>query len=339
MPGEFDFFSDDAAPPPKPRPAARAEPVPLVEPAGDEDDMPPARPAGRRPRDDDRPPRGPAPKKKPSALLIAGIIVGAFVVLAGGAVGVMLAVGPRSKPTEPQAKGQPVAPPVRPADPAAKKDAGDPDHPSKEVVDRVKKASVYVRVAYKKGKGATGSGFVEKNSRLVVTNAHVVGMLDEKDGGPKAIELVFNSGEGDNEYHYGGEMVAYDREHDLALIRPFLLDVGARQAVPDGLTVPKEPGLSLLQKVFVFGYPLGERLGSEITVSETSVSSLRKDPATGKMRQIQVKGGMNHGNSGGPVVDVKGNVIGVAVAGIDGTDINFAIPGEVVQEFIAKNHK
>ena len=47
-------------------------------------------------------------------------------------------------------------------------------------------------------------------------------------------------------------------------------------------------------------------LGTEITVSETSVSSLRKDHATGKLAMVQVKGGMNPGNSGGPVVDVEG---------------------------------
>ena len=349
MPDDFDFFNDEpkAAPKPRPKAPARAEPV-----DDDFEDEPPrARPASRRTRDDRLddpepvgqpryPARGAAPKKKLSPLLIGGIIAGAVLVLAGGVVGIVLAIGGGSKTTEPKDKGgsTTVTPPPKVVVPP-KKDSGDPNTPSPDVVDKVKKASVYIRVAFKNGKGGTGSGFVEKDSRLVVTNAHVVGLLEEKDRGPKAIELVFNSGEGpDKEYRYGGELVAFDKEHDLAIIRPFLLDVGARQVVPEGLTVPKSPNLILLQKLFVFGYPLGEKLGTEITVTETSVSSLRKE-SSGKPPRIQVKGGMNPGNSGGPVVDVKGNVVGVAVSVILGTDINFAIPGEVVQEFIAKNRK
>jgi S1-C subfamily serine protease len=267
-----------------------------------------------------------------------GIILGALVVLGGATAGIMIAVSGKAKPTE---KDKPVAAaPRSPAPPAAaKKEPADLSKPSADVVERVKKASVYIRCAFKNGEGGTGSGFVEKDSRLVVTNAHVVGLKEDKYKGPRVIELVFNSGEGDNEYHYGGELVAYDREHDLAILRPFLLDVGARQAVPDGIAISKAPTLSLLQKLFVFGYPLGESIGKEITVSETSISSLRKDPETGKLKLIQVKGGINHGNSGGPLVDVQGNVVGVAVAEYTGTDLRLAIPSEVVQEFIAKNRK
>ena len=149
-------------------------------------------------------------------------------------------------------------------------------------------------------------------------------------------ELVVNSGEPGKEYTLGGELLAADLENDLALLRPYVLEVGARHLVPKGLVVPKTPNVALLQRLFVFGYPFGEQLGAEITVRETTVSSLRHDPGSGRLSLIQVGGGMNPGNSGGPVVDLKGNVVGVAVAGIQGTDINFAIPGEVVHEFLAK---
>ena len=52
------------------------------------------------------------------------------------------------------------------------------------------------------------------------------------------------------------------------------------------------------------------------------------------MQQILVNGGMNPGNSGGPVVDARGVICGVAVAGIPGTNINFAVPSEKVQRLI-----
>ena len=187
-------------------------------------------------------------------------------------------------------------------------------------------------VAYKNGKGATGSGFVEKDSRLVLTNAHVVGMLDPKDMGPRAIELIVNSGLGDKEYSLGGELLMVDKENDLAIIRPFIIDVGERHLVPEGLVVPRTTNVIELQKLFVFGFPLGAELGSEISVRPTTVTALRKN-------KIQCEGGMTSGNSGGPVVDAKGNVVGVAVSVIRGEAISFAIPGDLVHQLLAKQKK
>jgi S1-C subfamily serine protease len=65
----------------------------------------------------------------------------------------------------------------------------------------------------------------------------------------------------------------------------------------------------------VFGFPFGKQLGKNITVSKTSVSSLRKKP-NGTLQDIQVNGGMHPGNSGGPVVDAMGQVVGVATLGV-----------------------
>src|SRR5262249_47172004 len=136
----------------------------------------------------------------------------------------------------------------------------------------------------------------------------------------------------------GGELVAADPDTDLAIIRPYIIEVGERHIVPEGLVVPKSSNLSLLQKLFVFGFPLGDELGAEISVRPTQVTALRRDDRE-RLKQIQVEGGMTFGNSGGPVVDVKGNVVGVAVAGIKDTNINLAIPGELVQEFLAREKK
>src|SRR4029079_19297050 len=61
----------------------------------------------------------------------------------------------------------------------------------------------------------------------------------------------------------------------------------------------------------------------------SSVSSLRRDKQ-GSIKQDQVAGGMHPGNSGGPVVDSQGRVVGVAVSVLRNTQINFAIPGERV---------
>jgi S1-C subfamily serine protease len=315
----------------------------------DEPDPVPRRPSQSR-RDLDDPPSaryGRARRPGVSPLLIVALVGGGVMFLAAVVVAVLVVRkaaredGPVAEAKGPTQTTPPAIVAPRSAAAPARKDP-DPatGSPSREVVDRVKSATVRVRVLFRNGQGGSGTGFVEKNSRMVLTNAHVVGLLQKKGepklGGARAIELVVNSGEPGKEYSLGGELVAADTENDLALLRPYLLEPGARHLVPDGLVVPRSANATLLQRLFVFGYPFGEQLGTEITVSETSVSSLRMDQATGKLAAIQVKGGMNPGNSGGPVVDVKGNVIGVAVAGIQGTDINFAIPGELVQEFLAK---
>src|SRR5205085_2894701 len=91
-------------------------------------------------------------------------------------------------------------------------------------------------------------------------------------------------------------------------------------------------GLNETQSVFVFGFPFGQQLGKEITVSKSSVSSLRKSGV--HVVSIQLDGGLNPGNSGGPVVDSTGAVIGVAVSGVRGTTIGNAIPAEFVTRFL-----
>jgi S1-C subfamily serine protease len=352
MADDFDFFNDEPKAKPKPKPPApppppRAEPI--EEDDYDDEPAPPpprTRTASRRDRYDEpvraeRPrygARGDEHKKKMSPLVLVAIIVGGLIVLGGGIVGIVLAVGGSSKPTEPKDKGNTTTATTKPAVTPSKKDkdaASDLSAPSAETVEKVKKATVKILVQSrsKKGEGGTGSGFVEKESRLVLTNAHVVGMKKITDP-PPLINLVCNSGVGEQEYRLGGEVLAVDAENDLAIIRPTILIPGERTPVPDGLVVPKNSTVSELQKLFVFGFPLGDALGSEISIRPTQVTSLRHEG--GKLKKIQVEGGMTFGNSGGPVVDVKGNVCGVAVSGIKDANINFCVPGEMVQQLLAK---
>ena len=294
---------------------------------------------------DERPARRTGPAVSP--VLILGLTGGGVVFLIAVVVAILV-VRKAIRDAEPAADQRPVAqavPPVAaaprgPANPPRKDPEPDPRSPNKAMVDRVKSATVRVRVLFRNGQAGSGTGFVERSSNKVLTNAHVLGLIEKKGeprlGGPRLIELVVNSGEPGKEYSLGGELLAADTDTDLALLRPYSLDDARPYLIPEGLVVPRTSKLDLLDPVLVFGYPFGEQLGTEITVSETSVSSLRKDPATGRLSLIQVKGGMNPGNSGGPVVDARGNVVGVAQAGIKGTDINFAIPGEVVHEFLAR---
>jgi hypothetical protein len=179
------------------------------------------------------------------------------------------------------------------------------------------------------GGRATGTGFFgcKEARNIILTNAHVVGMLSPDSIRPQAVEVIIHSGE-TNEWKTGARVLGVDRASDLAV-----LDIGTPpKPVPDPLTVKSASVLRELDEVYVFGFPLGEQLGKEITIRPASVSSLRKK--NGRLESVQVNGGMDPGNSGGPVVDNSGDVVGVAVSVIPGRQINFAIPGERVHAIL-----
>jgi S1-C subfamily serine protease len=205
---------------------------------------------------------------------------------------------------------------------------------SRVVLNRVKAATVMVRVTLPGGRSGTGSGFFEVTSGCVMTNAHVLNMLERGNPPPQKIDIVINSGQGpEKERVVPVSLGGVDRLSDLALLRLPPVELGGAP-YPPGLTVTPAKTLQETQKVYVLGFPFGEQLGKNITVSESSVTSLRTD-AHGDLSQVQVNGGMNPGNSGGPVVDARGNVVGVAVSIIKGTGISFAIPGERVHSVLA----
>lgn len=205
-----------------------------------------------------------------------------------------------------------------------------PERPvdSAALTRRVKKSTAYLKVTSDKKEIGEGSGFFAIEPGLVFTNAHVLGMLSKASHAPAKIEVVVNSGEPD-EFTRIGHILGVDRVNDLGILR---VD-GGLEGLPEPLPVDSSSHLSEIQKVYVFGFPFGSSLGKNITISESAVSSLRKD-ADGHVAQVQVNGGMNPGNSGGPVVDTRGVVVGVAVSIIRGTQINFAVPGEKVQDLL-----
>ncbi len=208
-----------------------------------------------------------------------------------------------------------------------------PSGPAPAVIDKdtarkVTQATAYLRVRLANGTTVEGSGFFAIQPGLVFTNAHVLGMLSPGSPLPAEVRVVVHSGEPE-EFALPAQVLAVDREYDLGVLRV----KGRAGRLPAPLPVDTSRALALVQKVYVFGFPFGTSLGKDITASESSVSSIRKD-AAGSATQIQVNGGMHPGNSGGPVVDSRGVVVGVAVSVIRGTQINFAVPGERVQELL-----
>jgi S1-C subfamily serine protease len=212
-----------------------------------------------------------------------------------------------------------------------------------ETVTSLKRATAFIRVEGSNWK-ATGSGFVvsvEKDVLLVATNYHVVAPPDW-DRGPKptpaalatalkrvTVSVVFDGGS-KSEQTVKAEVVAADPEADLAILR-----VNGVTNPPAAIEYANVPKPSETMPVYTFGYPFGQALATTkgapaITVGKGSVSSLRLD-ADGNLNVVQIDGNLNPGNSGGPVVDAKGRLVGVAVSRVrNGQGIGFAVPAAVV---------
>jgi S1-C subfamily serine protease len=197
-----------------------------------------------------------------------------------------------------------------------------------DVVDAVKKATVFVRVEMD-GRGGSGSGFVVSGNDqavMIATNHHVIAPdLPGRLGKPPVVTVVFDSGT-KTERSYPASVVASDSERDLAILR-----VTGAKSVPKPIPVPDTLMPFETMPVYSFGFPFGKALASDngnpsVTVGKASVSSLRNGP-DGELVTIQIDGNLNPGNSGGPVVDSKGRLVGVAVATLrDGHGIGFIVP-------------
>jgi S1-C subfamily serine protease len=191
----------------------------------------------------------------------------------------------------------------------------------------VKDATVLLRVTLPNGQLVTGSGFFADSPGLVITNAHVLGMLDPDSRKPAKVQVVVRSGEA-NAQTLTATVLGVDRGTDLGVVRVEGKDL------PAPLKPVSASELTETEEVYAFGFPFGDRLGKNITVAKTSVSSLRKT-AGGNLDKIQVNGGIHPGNSGGPVIDTKGRLVGIAVSGLRNTQIHFAIPADRLSRYLA----
>jgi hypothetical protein len=186
--------------------------------------------------------------------------------------------------------------------------------------------------------GGTGSAFCVHPSGWFVTNEHVVtrwvpwqGGTPSKEG--RQIRLILNAGE-KTQRMLDAVLVRSSKDPDLALLR--VSGEEKLAALPLGTT----DGLAELMEVVAFGFPFGNALAltkgeyPAISVNGGSITSLRK--RSGELHIIQVDIVLNPGNSGGPVLDKNGKVVGVVVAGVRQTGVNFIIPVNQVTAFLAK---
>jgi len=178
-----------------------------------------------------------------------------------------------------------------------------------DLVKKVKPCVVLIETFDKDNKPiGRGSGFFIDNKGSLITNHHVI-------EGAYSATIKTSTGK---EYPVQG-IVAKDTEADIVKLVVNLPDANIT-FLNLSVNVPSEG-----EDIFVIGNPLG----LESTVSSGIVSAVRDIPAFGKILQITAP--VSPGSSGSPVINNKGEVIGIATfIAAKGQNLNFAIPSDKI---------
>jgi S1-C subfamily serine protease len=170
-----------------------------------------------------------------------------------------------------------------------------------------------------------GSGFVIDKAGYIVTNYHVV-------GDARSVQVSFS-----NNDSMKAEVIGKDPATDVALLK---VQASSRALKP--LALGDSDGVHVGDQVAAIGNPLG--LDRSITLGIVSAlhRSLTSPEGTPIDRVIQTDAALNHGNSGGPLLNAQGQVVGVSSAvstenAAEGnTGIGFAIPINTVRDVVAE---
>ena len=183
------------------------------------------------------------------------------------------------------------------------------------VVEMINGTSQTVQKKINKGQG---TGFIISADGLILTNKHVVNAANDKTG---EYNVILS-----NKKEYTAKLIGKDPLHDLAVLKisetklPYL-EMGSSTNSPIGLTV------------MAIGNVLG-RYNNSVTkgiISGLGRTVVASDPMTGGLvsldNVLQTDAEINEGNSGGPLINLEGKVVGINVA-VDksGTGLGFAIP-------------
>lgn len=166
----------------------------------------------------------------------------------------------------------------------------------------------------------SGSGFALKDG-YIVTNYHVI-------DGAKSIQI--QGVKGDFSAKYNAEIIATDKFNDLALLKVSDSKFAGFGTIPYNV---KTSVSDVGEDIFVLGYPLTSTMGDEIKLTTGVISS--KTGFQGDVSLYQISAPIQPGNSGGPLFDNKGNLIGVVNAKHTGAEnVGYAIKTSYLRNLI-----
>jgi S1-C subfamily serine protease len=180
------------------------------------------------------------------------------------------------------------------------------DSKGNKIFDRyVKMFPAYNQGKPQKSEGAivSGSGFFISTNGIIATNAHVV-------ANAKKIEVTVSNELG--LHTYNAKVKLTDKINDVAILQIDDDKFKGLNSLPYGIVESGEVG----SKVFTIGYPLNDVMGSNYKVADGIISS--KTGIADDIRYYQISVPLQPGNSGGPLFDKNGNVIGLTSARLNG---------------------
>lgn len=168
---------------------------------------------------------------------------------------------------------------------------------------------------------ASGSGFLLSKDGIIVTNFHVIDKANE-------IEVFINRNEAIKTYK--AKVLVSDKTNDISLLKIEDDSFVNFPSIPYAIkTSIQEVGTS----VFTLGYPMSKVLGEEIKATDGIISS--KTGYQGDIVTYQISAPIQPGNSGGPLFDKQGNIVGITNAGIpDAQNVGYAIKTSYLKNLI-----
>lgn len=204
-----------------------------------------------------------------------------------------------------------------------------------DIVDKVSPSVVGISCMTKSGT-ATGTGIIMSEDGYIITNAHVV-------SGAQSIQVLLpksysDESNSEEDLTVKAELVGKDTQTDIAVLK---IDKKGLTKAEFG----KSSELKVGEVAIVIGNPLGFELANSVTAGIISALDRSITVEDRTMNTIQTDASINHGNSGGPLINAYGQVVGITSAKIEssvGEGLGFAIPIdealEIVKELIAHGY-
>ena len=172
---------------------------------------------------------------------------------------------------------------------------------------------------------ASGSGFFLSEDGYVATNHHVI-------EGAKVIEIsIVRDGKWE---HHPAKVVLSDKENDLSILKIEDASFKNLPPIPYNFTTRIQDTGS---EVFTLGYPIAEIMGDEVKFTDGKISS--KSGIHGDATVYQISVPIQPGNSGGPLFDIKGNLVGITSSCLNrdyfkSENVNYAIKSSYLKALV-----
>lgn len=164
----------------------------------------------------------------------------------------------------------------------------------------------------------SGTGIAISSKGYVITNYHVV---------EGAKNIILKGVNGEFSVLYNARLIVYDKSNDLALLKIDNVDFGS---IPFSISYRT---IDVGTSVFVLGYPLRATMGDEVKLTNGIISS--KTGFENDITSYQITAPAQPGNSGGPLFDINGNLIGIIKAKhINAENATYAIKSNYIYNLL-----